>query len=73
MYKDGDVWKQRSIDEAIERLGGYDPKPPTDPEQLKTWEKVGGFEKHVPRWKEEAKVALEYLINYRNTHFPKGE
>jgi hypothetical protein len=32
---------------------------------------VGGFDAHIPRWKAEAKIAYEWLLNYRNEHFPE--
>lgn len=59
----------RTLDEAIIALGDYDPKPPADPQELERWGKVGGFMKHVPRWKSEAEAACVWLKNYRDTHF----
>ena len=55
---------QRSIDEAIEHLENYEPKADWD-----------GWEAEVPRWKEEAAGAAEWLKIYRNQHFvdPKGK
>ena len=67
-YKEGDVWKQRSLSEALEILKNYDPKPTGG-----GWEKVGGFEAHVPRWKAEAKEAYEWLLNYQSLHFTTTE
>ncbi len=61
---------ERSIEEAIAYLANYEPAPPSDP---KTWEKVGGYEQHIPRWKAEAKVAHDWLVNYKNTHFSEGK
>lgn len=55
------------IEVALEKLRTYDPKPTSD----SGWDKVGGFEAHVPRWKAEAKTAYEWLLNYRNEHFPE--
>lgn len=49
-----------SIDEALEKLRTYKPTA--------TW---AGWEAHADRWAKEAKSAYEYLLNYRNTHFPK--
>lgn len=57
-----------TLDQAIERLAGYDPQPP---ENMSIWDKVGGFFSHVPRWKTEAKEAHDYLVAYRDTHFRK--
>jgi hypothetical protein len=71
-YKEGDVWKERSLDEALAILGGYDPKQ-TDPDTDAAWAKVGGFEAHIPRWKAEAKAAYDWLLAYRNEHCPSGD
>lgn len=49
-----------SLDEAIEKLASYKPSA--------SW---AGWEAHADRWAREAKSAHEYLLNYRNTHFPK--
>jgi len=62
-YKEGDVWKERTLDEALEYLKNYDPKPTPG----SGWEKTGGFEAHVPRWKEEARIAYEWLLDYKAT------
>ncbi len=48
----------KTIEEAIEYLANYEPTA--------TWE---GWEQHVPRWKAEAKVAHDWLVNYKNEHF----
>jgi hypothetical protein len=71
-YKDGNVWKERTMDEALELLRTYAPKQ-TDPESDKAWAKVGAFEAHVPRWTAEAKLAYDWLLAYRNEHFPAGD
>lgn len=57
---------ERSIDEALEHLKNYTVTPPT--ENLDGWEKVGGWEKHVPRWTAEAKAAYDWLLAYRTAH-----
>jgi hypothetical protein len=57
----------RSIDEVIERLKNYDPKP--KPKSNEGWEKFGGWEQYVPRWIQEAKLAHDWLLNYKNEHF----
>lgn len=49
-----------TLGEAIEKLSTYTPKA--------NWL---GWESHADRWACEAKEAHEYLINYRNKHFPK--
>ena len=49
------------------RLKDYGPKPQTG----SGWDKVGGFEAHIPRWKAEAKSAYEWLLAYQAQHFPK--
>ena len=48
-YKDGDEWKQRTLDEALEFLRAYEPK----------YSRV------------EVKAACEFLLEYKNTHFPQ--
>lgn len=52
---------ERSIDEALESLKNYSTEPPAD---LTGWDKVGDWEKHVPRWTAEAKAAYEWLKQY---------
>lgn len=48
-----------SIDEAIRRLEEYKPHA-----------KWAGWEAHADRWKGEAAKALEWLVKYRDEHFP---
>ena len=62
---------EKSIDEAIEYLANYDPKP-KDPES-DAWKKLGGYEQYVPRWKEEAKMAHDWLVNYKINIFAKNQ
>ena len=71
-YKEGDVWKERTLDEALELIRTFDPKP-ADAGNDPAWAKVGGFEAHIPRWKAEAKVAYDWLLAYRNEHFAPGD
>lgn len=58
-----------AIDEAILRLDDFDPQPPADGEKLKDWALVGGFERHIPHWKEEAAAVAIWLKAYRDEHF----
>ena len=62
---------EKNIDEAIEYLANYDPKP-KDPES-DAWKKMGGYEQYVPRWKEEAKLAHDWLVNYKINIFAKNQ
>jgi len=55
--KDG---KEDSIEDALDYLRNY--KPHAD------WE---GWEVHAERWRQEAKEAYEWLVKYRDEHFPK--
>lgn len=55
-----------TIDEALEKLRHPKYEPPTDPERLKAWGGVGGYEKHIPRWKEENAHAITWLETYRD-------
>lgn len=56
---------ERSLDEALEHLENYNPIKGVG------WEKSSQeeFDKHIPRWKSEAKVAYEWLLNYKKEHF----
>lgn len=58
---------EKTIDEALDYLKNYDPTP-LDPES-ESWKKMGGYEQYMPRWKQEAKVAYEWLLSYRDKHF----
>lgn len=66
-YKEGDVWKQRTLPEALEHLKSY-------PENLKVkneaWKNQSqeSWDACVPRWTEEAKTAYDYLFNYAKEH-----
>ena len=48
-----------SLDEAIEKLRTLKPTA--------SW---SGWEAHADRWAKEVKIAYEYLLQYRNKHFP---
>ena len=63
------VWleTERTIDEVLERLKNYDPKPVSSA----GWDRVGGWEQYAPRWKIEALSAYEWLLNYKNTYLTK--
>lgn len=63
--KVGDLYEQRTINEAIEHLKNYDPVP----QDKDGWEKVGGYEQYIPRWTQEAATALAWLQNYKDEHF----
>jgi hypothetical protein len=62
----------KSIHQVILDLENYEPTPPQDPESIERWERVGGFDKHIPRWKEEATKSAAWLRKYRDEHFPEG-
>jgi hypothetical protein len=57
---------EKSLDEALETLANYNPV------KGEGWERSTQeeFDKHIPRWKAEAKVAYEWLVNYKKEHFP---
>lgn len=52
----------RSLAGAIEALTNYAPKPWSQNREI--------WDVHLPRWHEEAKAALAWLIAYRDRHFP---
>lgn len=54
---------ERTIDEAIAELANYNPV------MSGNWTDQTEFNKHLPRWKEEAKSSHDWLVNYRNEHF----
>lgn len=61
---------EKTIDEAIASLANYEPSPPSNPE---AWEKLGGYEQYIPRWKAEAKQAHDWLVNYKNTYLKENK
>ncbi len=56
----------RGIDEAIAWLTDYQPQP--SPEWLRVASKEA-FKLHVPRWRQEASEAADWLRDYRQKHF----
>lgn len=58
---------EKSLDEVLEHLQNYNPTPPQD---MTAWDKVGGWAQHLPRWKDEARKAYDWLLAYKNEHFP---
>jgi hypothetical protein len=55
---------ERTIDDVLEKLKNYEPvKGPA-------WDRYTQeeFDKHVPRWKQEAQNAYKWLLNYKNEH-----
>lgn len=54
-----------SIDQAVQRLVTY--RPIWEPGR--GWNSREDFERHVPRWIEEGKRALEWLVAYRDEHW----
>ena len=57
----------RTIDEAIEYLKNYNPIP-TDPNSEK-WKRLGGYEQYVDGWKEGARLAHDWLVEYKAKYF----
>lgn len=57
---------EKSIDEALESLANYQPV------RSETWMKYPQeeFDKHIPRWTQEAQAAYTWLKNYKDEHFP---
>ena len=58
-----------TIDQAIDKLVNY--QPIMDPKS--GWKSQKDFDSHIPRWREQAKLAAEWLINYRDQHFRKED
>ncbi len=54
-----------TLDEAIAWLSAYKPV------KNKSWEGISQeeFDRHIPRWTEEARLACEWLKNYQQKHF----
>jgi len=55
-----------TLDEAIQSLKDHDCIPSGD---LKVWDKMGGYEQFIPRWKEENRRAIDWLEAYKEKHF----
>jgi hypothetical protein len=55
---------ERSFSEALKILAEYEPV------RSSLWEKypIEEFNKYIPQWKEEARLAHDYLENYGNDH-----
>lgn len=62
-YKDGDIWKTRTLNEALEILRAYNPTPSS------SQHKADGFENLSKRWTAEAMLAYDWLLAYRDEHF----
>ena len=59
-YKDGDVWKERTLAEAMAHLRASNLK----------WQESTDQSPHAPRWKAEAERALAWMEQYVAEHFP---
>ncbi len=59
---------ERTLEEAIDSLKNYNPQV-SNP---KDWEKLGGYEQYIPRWTSEAKLALDWLVNYKENVFKEN-
>lgn len=53
-----------SIEDALNHLKNYEIVI-DNPEQ---WKSVGGYEQHIPRWKQEAELAYKWLLEYNKTY-----
>ena len=56
---------EKTIDQAIESLANY---VPVKGENWKNTSQAD-FDKHIPRWTEEARAAHVWLVNYKKEHF----
>lgn len=56
-----------TIDEVIDDLKKFDFTPP----EGSGWHKCGGWEQHVPRWTKNNQAAIDWLLQYQQTHFAK--
>jgi hypothetical protein len=61
---------EKTIDEVIASLSTYQINPNSFINVV--WEKLGGYEQYIPRWKNEAKVAHDWLVKYKNEHLNRN-
>lgn len=54
---------ERTLDEAIQVLAEYNPKPWTVNQEI--------WDANIARWREEARTAHAWLVEYRSAHFPE--
>jgi hypothetical protein len=59
-YREDGVWRTRTLAQALERLRTYQPR-------------VAGYEAYEEKWDATAKRAYEWLLNYSDCHFQRGE
>lgn len=50
-----------SIEEALIYLKNYTGIP----DDVSLWKSYGGYEQYIPRWKEEARIAYDWLLKYK--------
>lgn len=60
---------ENSIEQALDNLLNYEPV--ISAEEKERWDKVGGYEQHIPRWKTEAKNAYDWLLQYKKEYLDK--
>lgn len=60
---------EKSVDEALDSLLNY--KPIISTQEQEKWDKIGGYEKHLPRWQLEAKNAYDWLLKYKIEYLDK--
>lgn len=58
---------ENTIEQAIENLANHDINP-ADYES-EGWKTAGGHEQYIEKWADETKVAHDWLVDYKNTHF----
>lgn len=65
----GGIANDKTIDEAINKLANFNINP--DDYTSENWEKIGGYEQHITRWKQENKEAHDWLVSYKKRIFLK--